>query len=159
MGIFRGADPQLLRDQFRRQLQPGAVVRFEAQLSSLTTKFKIWVVVAVDDVKADLFIINSAIPAFVRSSPPMLKCQALMRQASHPFMHHDSYVNCHRPRTYNVEDLLTEFVNDALGNGSSPILGLIEVPAMRNDIVAKLLQSNVTSTQEKSRLAASLNSI
>lgn len=67
-------------------------------------------------------------------------------------------MDCFRPWTFDVDDVLDEFVKETLGNGVNPILGKITF-MLRDDVVAKLLQSSATSPQQKSAFAASLGSM
>jgi hypothetical protein len=158
MGIFRNAPPHLVRDHYKRQLAPGIVVRFEAQMSGGLVKYKRFVLVALADPKVHFFITNSRISQFVQGRPSILRCQALMPVSSHSFMTRDTNVDCHEAWTYDIHAILSEFVNETLGNGVNPILGRITLP-MRDEIVRKLVRSPVLSPQERTDFSASLNSM
>jgi hypothetical protein len=158
MGIYRNADPQLLRNQYRRMLTPGTVLLFEGVMLSGKPKLKRWVVIGEDGAHVHLFIINTRPALLVQSTPHMLNCQAFMAQALHPFMTHDSHIDCYRPWRYAIDDVLQELLKQALGNGTNPVLGKITLPT-RDDVVSRLLQSRVTSPQEKSEFAAYLRTM
>lgn len=152
MGIFRSAPPGYLRDQFRRQLLPGAVIKLEELMDDGNVKEKRFVVVSVGNDTA-CFVINSVIGPFIKSSTSMMKCQALMDVASHQFMSWDSYIDCFRPKVYSTDHVLDELVN-----GAGSMLGRITL-TMRDEVVVKLLQSSATSPQEKSAYSLALSTM
>lgn len=151
MGIF-GSAPEFLKTQFRRQLVVGTVIKLEELMDDGNVKPKRFVLVHVG-AKLSCFVINTAISQFVQSRPAMLKCQALMEHATHPFMSWDSYIDCFRPKVYDMDHVLAELVNQ-----TGSILGKITRP-MRDEIVLKLLQSSATSPLEKTTFAASLKAM
>lgn len=73
-------------------------------------------------------------------------------------MSHDTHVDCHEAWTYDIDDILSEFVKETLGNGVNPVLGRITL-TMRDEIVRKLVRSVVLSPQERTDFAASLNAM
>jgi hypothetical protein len=151
MGVFRNAPPGYLRAQFQRQLLPGAVIKLEELMDDGKVHEKRFVVVSVDSNGHTVcFVINSVIGQFIQARPNMLKCQAPMDVASHPFMSWDSHVDCYAPHVYTTAHVLDELVN-----GTGSLLGKITLP-MRDEVVKKLLLSAVTSPQEKTGFSMAL---
>ncbi len=75
-----------------RQLVPGQVVYLHCDFTT-PPKDK-YLVVACIKPEVLLLVINSSIPPFVAKRQDLCKCQVQVNVSDHPFLRHDSYVNC-----------------------------------------------------------------
>lgn len=131
--------PLALREQsVRRQLVPGAVVKFEARMDDGKVKEKRFLILAVD---ADTvtFVMNSEIGAFIQSRPQLLKCQAPIDAASHPFMDHDSHVDCSRFRLYSTSEVVRQLVarpDWILGTVSADVRAQVAAAAKASPLIS-----------------------
>lgn len=145
--------PQFLKNRLRAQLTPGAVIKLNEKMDDGKVQEKRFVVLNVDATTTTCVVINSQINQFIQKRAHLLKCQALMPQATHPFMDHDSHVDCVRTRPYGTDNVLDELVNNPKW-----MLGRITLQ-MRDDIQAALLQSPAIPPAEKQALGAVLATI
>lgn len=95
-------------------------------------------------------VINSEISAFLLRRPALLKCQVSMPAASHPFMNHDSHVDCSRTRVYNTRAVIGELIFQP-----DWILGAIDID-LRDNIVAALKFASTLTVKEVAQLCNSL---
>lgn len=92
-----------------RRLHPGTIVLINVALPSGTTKEKFLVLVGSD--QDDLyFVVNSTPTEFIRRNKSLAVCQVTIDAASHPFLRHDSHIDCtlllRLPRTRVLDDLV-----------------------------------------------------
>lgn len=129
LGSFFPAD--YARMQIERQLQPGVVVKFLADMDDGKTHEKRFIVL---DVTENTFtcVINSKISPFIIKDPNKIKCQVLIGAEEHPFMSWDSHVDCSRIRVYSRSELV-----DQLCNNPEWILGMT-TPELRDQIVGAI---------------------
>jgi hypothetical protein len=92
---------------------------------------KRFVLLAVDETTVTC-VINSRINDFIKHRPDLLRCQVVMPRSAHPFMDHDSHVDCSRTRSYATADVVRD-----LAAGPEWILGSVS-PELREEIVAAL---------------------
>lgn len=136
----------------RRQLQPGTVVKFKATMDDGKVHEKRFLVLSVD-ARTTTLVLNSEISRFVRARPEMLKCQVMMDVASHPFMDHDSHIDCSRTRGYSTSEVVDQLVANP-----SWVLGQIADPAGRQ-VIAAMKASVTISPSDAGALCASLSSM
>jgi hypothetical protein len=138
-----------LEAQIQRRLKPGAVIKMRQTMDDGAVHEKRFVVVALNE-NTVTFVINTAISAFLQSRPTLLKCQVAMPMADHPFMSHDSHIDCSRTRTYSTREVVRELV-------AQPdwVLGSIS-DMLRTDIVAAIKFSPTLSASEVAQLCLSL---
>jgi hypothetical protein len=84
-------DPSTLR-QFAPALRSGAVLHL---FQPIAGKAKYHVLIASADERSLGFIINSRPSPFIMRNLDLQRRQVLMGHATHPFMHHDSFIACH----------------------------------------------------------------
>ncbi|WP_133702333.1 hypothetical protein [Roseateles toxinivorans] len=97
---------------------------------------KRFVVVGADSDTVTL-VINSEIGPFIQARPKLLKCQVQIAAESHPFMDHDSHIDCSRLRTYTTTEVVRQLVAQphwTLGSISDTV---------RNEIAAAMKASVV----------------
>lgn len=141
--------PALLESTIRRNLVPGAVIKQREVMDDGVLQEKRFVVLQVDE-RTITCVINSEIGAFLKARPAMLKCQVAMAAAAHPFMSHDSHVDCSRARTYRTSDVVRELIAQpdwVLGNITTDLC---------DEIVAALKFSPTLSAVEAASLCESL---
>ncbi len=62
-----------------------------------------------------LFIINSKIHRFICSQPDLYQCQVSIKAADHPFLTHDSFIDCSQVITGLDDDTIRQQVLNDLG--------------------------------------------
>lgn len=97
-------------------------------------------------------VINSDISNFIRARPDLNRCQVDIDQATHPYMDHDSKIDCSRVRVYPVEAILAQ-----LEENPTWILGKITDPVRVNMSLA-LRHSTAIAIAEVGIYCASLDS-
>jgi hypothetical protein len=130
------------RQQISRQLKTGAVIKLIKRMDDGALHEKRFVVVHVDEYTVTC-IINSNISAFLKNKPDMLRCQVAMHLASHPFMSHNSHVDCSRMRTYELAQK-TDWV---LGNITA---------TLRDEMIAAIKFAPTLSSAEATAICQSL---
>lgn len=83
--------PSLAAVSVDSHLKAGAVLRLFCDFTT-PPKFKYVMVASIEPLQ--VFIINSAIHAYIKSSPTLLADQVDIPQADHSFLAHDSFLNC-----------------------------------------------------------------
>lgn len=141
--------PSFVAAQVRRQLTPGAVIKQRQVMDDGVLHEKRFVVLHVDEHTVTC-VINSEVSAFLQARPALLKCQVAMPAAAHPFMRHDSHVDCSRARTYRTSDVVRELVAEP-----GWVLGTITTD-LRDEISAALKFSQTLSVEEAARYCNSL---
>ncbi len=144
--------PGMAAASIRRQLRPGTVIKLRRVMDDGEIHEKRFVVVHVDE-RTVTCIVNSKISAFLRARPVLLRCQVSMPAAAHPFMSHDSHVDCSRTRVYATDDVVRELQSEP-----GWVLGAI-TSGLRDEMVAALKFSPVLSAHEVNSLCASLGSM
>ena len=145
------AFPAQFRDAaIRRQLVPGAVVKFKALMDDGQIHEKRFVILHVDG-NAMTCVINSEVSAFIRARPAMDRCQVGIDQATHQFMERDSFVDCSRVRSYPVDEVCQQ-----LAANPAWVLGTI-TDTTRTDISSALKHSNLIAPPEAGLCCASLD--
>ncbi|MDU8417000.1 hypothetical protein RYA60_01865 [Pseudomonas syringae] len=148
LGSFFPAD--FARMQIERQLQPGVVVKFSAEMDDGKVHEKRFVVL---DASENTFtcVINSRISRFIASDANKLKCQVAILASQHPFMSWDSHVDCSRVRTYSRAEVI-----DQLCTNPEWILGVIALE-LRDEIVGALKASRTIPATVIAHCCASLS--
>ena len=141
--------PGLAAASIRRQLRPGAVIKLRRVMDDGKIHEKRFVIVHVDE-RTVTCVINSVISAFLQARPAMLRCQVAMPAVAHPFMEHDSHVDCSRTHAYATTDVVRDLVKEP---GS--VLGVIAA-GLRDEMLAALKFSPALSAHEVQLLCASL---
>lgn len=152
MALGNAFPPGMAAASIRRQLCPGVVIKLRRVMDDGEIHEKRFVVVHVDE-RTVTCIINSEIGAFLQSRPALLRCQAAMAVAAHPFMERDSHVDCSRTHAYATEAVVRDLVTEP-----SWMLGVIAAE-LRNEMLAALKFSPVLSAREVQVLCASLEAI
>jgi hypothetical protein len=135
--------------QIQRQLKPGTVIKMRQVMDDGVIHEKRFVVIAVSE-HTITFVINTAISAFLRARPALLKCQVTMPVADHAFMSHDSHVDCSRTRTYATNEVVRD-----LATQPDWVLGTIS-DELRTAMVAAIKFSPLLSASEAAQLCESL---
>ena len=122
LGNFFPAD--FARTQIERQLQPGMVVKFMAEMDDGGVHEKRFVILTATD-STFTCVINSQISAFITCRPQLAICQVPIDKANHSFMSWDSHVACSRIRTYTRSEVL-----DQLCKNPKWILGMVSIDVL-----------------------------
>lgn len=141
---------EFLREQLRRQLKPGIVVKLRVEMDDKREHEKRFVVVGVGEHMAS-FVINSEPGAFLTRRPALLKCQVKIDAVSHPFMNHDSHIDCSRVREYSLAEVLKQLQDEP-----SWVLGSV-TESVRAEIAAAIKASPTISVADATALCASLD--
>lgn len=131
-----------------RSLRPGMVVKFEAIMDDGDRHLKRWIILDVTE-KTFTCVINSAVARF-HIGTPIESLHIPMPAAPHPFMSHDSTVDCSRIRTY-----LTDDVKQHLLVNPADVLGEI-TRDMRDEVVAAIKASPLISPMEATQCCRAL---
>lgn len=123
----------LISIQTNKYIKAGAVVRL---LCDFTTpqKHKYLMIACVEPLQ--VFIINSEIPEFIQRNPHLLADQVDIPQADHPFLKHDSILNCiEAHRAFNLSHLKDKLI----ANFSEVYKGTLKEYLLRNilDVVER----------------------
>lgn len=138
-----------MREDARKRLLPaGTVLRVRTQFEDNTAKEKRIIVAHVDETTSAC-LINTSDGHFQVMQPELLICQATMLQGEHPFMDHDSHVDCSRLRPYPTDWLLEQ-----IELTPSRRLGVIS-PALRVAMLSALKHAPHISVIEMNRVLAS----
>jgi hypothetical protein len=137
------------RQQISRQLKAGAVIKLIKRMDDGALHEKRFVVVHVDEYTVTC-IINSNISAFLKNKPDMLRCQVAMHVASHPFMSHNSHIDCSRMRAYATAQVI-----DELAQKTDWVLGNITA-ALRPEMIAAIKFAPTLSSAEAAAICQSL---
>ncbi len=153
MATLGGAfPPEFLRQQVLRRIRPGTVIKLREVMDDGQVHEKRFVVARVD-ANTVCCVINSQIGPFIQNRPALLQCQVSMRVADHPFMSHDSHVDCSRIHQFSTAHVVRELMNEI-----DWILGSI-TSELRDAVVAALKFSSVLSVKEVAELCAALESM
>lgn len=136
----------------RRQLIPGAVVKFVAMMNDGELHEKRFVVLHVDD-QTMTCAINTQVSKFIQARPELNKCQVEMKSSSHAFMDHDSHVDCSRIREYSTNEVCAQ-----LREHPEWILGSITIE-LRDEVVSGLKHSPAIPPATLSAALSSLSGI
>ncbi len=101
------------KEHIRSRLTPGAVIYRHCDFTK-PTKHKYLLVVNVRS-ETTVLVINSEIHAFIKSKPHLLACQVPIDQASHNFLHHDSFIDCRQTAYIDSAILVNELLSDLGG--------------------------------------------
>ncbi len=96
-------------------------------------------------------IINSEINAFKQSRFHLLECQVPIDRASHPFLEHDSFVDCSQTHYEDTEQLRSQFLADITN-----IKDLLSAE-VRIRIIRAVQNSYVLERSEKQKLIEALS--
>jgi hypothetical protein len=136
--------PQNTRiEAVRRGIEPGCVLYLHCPFTR-PPKEKFLLVACVEPI-LNFFVINSEIPDFVQKRSHLKRCQVEIDAAKHPFLTHDSYIDCKDA----ITSLTREHVEEQILNDMSRLKGNIEEPVKEQVIAAiksceKLKPQNVT---------------
>lgn len=119
----------------RRSLAPGLIFSLFCNFTH-PPKPKILLLLTVDAYPR-VFAINTNIPSLIQKVPGMLQTQVLLERRQHPFLTHDSYVDCSKAIQVNglsLPDLKSELINNisAIKGRISPNARALVVEAIRS---------------------------
>ena len=135
-----------------RQLIPGAVVKMLQEMNDGTTKEK-WFVVIEVNASTVTCIINTNIPKLYASKPSMLACQIPLAPATHPFIHHDSHLDCSKVMpfpTANAIAQLSEKPEWFMGTADAKLLG---------DMILALNKAPTLNRRDAARYTSTLSQL
>jgi len=149
MALGSSFPPGFLNSQIERRLRPGAVVKLKYVMDDGVLQEKRFLVVSVES-ETVTFVINSEIGNYLKARPALLKCQVGMDVATHPFMTHDSHVDCSRARSYPKQQVIAQLIAEP-----SWVLGDITAD-LRSQVVAAIKSSPTLSPDQAYTLCLSL---
>lgn len=71
-----------------------------------------YLVIVCEDMPILAFIINSKVPNLVTKDPSLVPTQVLIEASTHPFLSHDSYINCNEAIKLTFEDIENQVLQD-----------------------------------------------
>jgi len=134
-----------------RHLRPGQVLYLYCDFTT-PPKGK-YVILACPDVRPRplLFIINSLISPYIQRHPELLNCQVLLAALDHPFLAHDSYINCSNVVDYfDYSEIRAQLVNDV-----GRIRGELS-PIATRDVIQVVRAARTISPHHKKLIVQSL---
>jgi hypothetical protein len=97
------------------------------------------------------FVVNSAIPEFCRDKPHLLDVQVKLSADDHPFLDHDSFIDCSKIITSITPDTVQGQVLSDVGR----LKGRLSQSA-RDEVTRAVQDSKVLSNREKNRIVNAL---
>lgn len=127
-GLF---NPAFIEAQVEQRLRPGAVIYMNCPFT--TPEKNKYLLVAACEPDFLVLVINSEINQFIQRNPELLVCQVDVPQADHPFLDHDSFVNCVETHAaFNMNDVKAQIV----ANYTHHFRGRLQDYCIRNVIAA-----------------------
>lgn len=116
----------IVAKQVEKYIKSGAVVKLFCDFTT-PQKFKYFMIATVEPLQ--VFIINSEITEFIRRNAALLADQVDIPHKDHPFLTHDSVLNCiEAHRGFNISDLK----NELIANFSEVYQGELKPYILRN---------------------------
>src|SRR2546426_997665 len=95
----------------RRSLKPGAVLRLFCPFTT-PPKEKYCILVCIEP-QPVVFVVNSEISRWLRQRPALRDCQVTLHHEQHPFLEHDSYVNCtHARMDFSLQEIEEQLIEN-----------------------------------------------
>lgn len=150
MSLADSFPPAVKRASIIRQLRTGCVVKLLRVMDDETIHEKRYVVLYADEATV-VCVINSAIGKFIANRPELCRCQVALPAAGHPFMDHDSFVDCSKVMRYRTADVVSD-----LFERPDWVLGEVG-EGVRHDMIAALKFSPIISPGEVATLCGRLS--
>lgn len=99
--------PEFFGAHLKAQLTPGRVIKLCAVMDDGKQKEKRFIVLHVDAFVAAC-VINSRPARLLLKQQELSRCQVSMPVSGHPFMDHDSWIDCSKGRRYALTDVLAQ---------------------------------------------------
>jgi hypothetical protein len=141
--------PEFLERHLRRRLAPGVVFKVRALMDDQQVREKRFLAIAVDD-QTVACVINSVVNPFIEARPALRRCQVLITAADHPFMQHDSYIDCRKVFRIPTNQVVAELLAN-----SEWMLGTIH-HQLREQVLAALKGSPMMRPADVATLCAEL---
>lgn len=135
-----------------RNVVPGAVIKMFVIMDDGKEHEKRFLVVHVDE-NTVACVINTKINSLITNRPSLLKCQVAIEPVGHPFMHHESHIDCSKVRKYPTADVV-----DGLTSKPEWVLGTINA-RLRDQVVAAIKCAPQLPPIDAGIYAASLESV
>ncbi len=131
------------QDFITRQLVPGQVLYLFCDFTR-PPKEKYALVAAVEPTPL-LFLINSTIAAFIRSSAESVACQVALSAVDYDFLSHDSFIDCSQ-----VFDCMTRIeIMGQLGNDVSRVKGTLTQSASKAVLSAVAMARTISGAHKR----------
>lgn len=138
------------REQIRKHLQPGGVVRLHCDFTN-PPKPKLLVVACVEP-QLLFFVINSEIPGFVQRRRHLQVCEVQIDRANHDFLDHDFYIDCQQA----IDSFTPAEVEAALLRDMRELKGTISA-SVKDQVLAAVKACPVLPRGKKSWIIAALS--
>ena len=139
----------LRRDHIRRTLHPGHVIYVWCRHTT-PPKDKYLVFIGFGETPA-FFVVNSGINDFIRIRPDLLQSQVELECSNHPFLPHDSIVDCSGiKKWFSIDELSEQILGD-----ETKIKGEL-TDAARKAIVGVVQRAKTISAVDKEFVLTSL---
>jgi hypothetical protein len=130
------SDPATFR-QFAAALRPGSILHL---YQAIVGKPKFHVLIAASAERSLGFVINTRPSPFIQRRPELMRRQVPMPLATHPFMHHDSFIACDDTVKLPTRDELIAGLCDRninqVGNVHQTLFGSIALAAAGSATIA-----------------------
>lgn len=140
--------PQARRIIIDSKLTPGRLLHLFCDFTT-PQKEKFLALVCINP-EPRFFIINSEINTFVRKRPYLEKCQVRIDAKSHPFLAHDSFIDC-----TEVHPIAIAEIHRQIGADFNRIKTVLS-PAVIANVIAAVKFARTLSPEEQSAILAAL---
>lgn len=140
--IWKDLPEDTRRLLLEKRLVPGRILHVHCSFTN-PPKHKFLVYICHHSPQCSFFIINSEINQFKQNRPSLSQCQVKIDQVSHPFLDHDSYVDCSKVQTISFKDL-----SDQLTKSNDGFKNIISLE-VKKAILVVVKNTKTLSQQEK----------
>jgi len=126
-----------------KQLKSGQILHLYCSFTN-PPKNKFLLLLGSNSPNFSFFVINSAINNFILHNNHLLECQVLIDKRNHPFLDHDSYLDCSK-----IYQIAIDSVKDQLVADSNPIKMSIRADIKRSILDAVRKSKTLTPKEKK----------
>lgn len=123
-------------------LIPGKILHLHCLFTN-PPKNKFLVLLGKNSIEFYFFVINSGINNFISSKDHLKECQVMIDKKNHPFLVHDSYVDCSKTYPIGIDSVKDQIVTD-----SDPIKASISAD-VKGSILEAVRRSKTLTRNEK----------
>ncbi len=150
MPIWNKLPPEERRKYIHARLTPGRVILLHCDFTRPHPKDKFLLVASLDPDPL-FFVINSKLTDFIRRNEHLIRCQVAVDHKTHPFLQHESYINCTEAYEIGMDEIYRQLEAD-VNRIKSDI-----TDSVRTQILAAVKLSKTLSPKHKSDILSALN--
>ena len=149
MTIRDRAPKRILRQVIDERLKAGQVLYLECDFTVPKARWK-YLLLASRCEPALVIVINTSRNQFILRDDNRRACQVKLRQADHPFMKHNSWIDCGDVHEVDAEEIADQIIEDF-----GRIKGQIR-PAVARQVIGAVKRSMSVAPRHKDIIAATL---